>query len=207
MKDERERTARESGCCMPARVGGLNKVERGAFVLDARREERRPIEGAEGRQSSHLALKRRLRALFHSSIRPPPSSSFFPSLLHLLSVRPPAGQRSVPLHAPASLRSILRHLFTGPSSLHHVLFVFARLVNASRPQRTLHTQLFTGRLSPSPSTKVKVFSQGTGTQNSSSDGETPRYGGQKSFPLSRAIRSDRSSREIYQGNTPFLLQR
>lgn len=41
--------------------------------------------------------------------------------------------------------SILYHLFsTSPSS-------FARLVNASRPQRTLHTQLFTGRLLPSPS--------------------------------------------------------
>ena len=142
--------------------GGLNKVERGGFVLVDARRERRPIEGAEGRQSSHLALKRRLRALFHS-FYPSSSSSFVSSfsfdpslsLSRFTFYSPRSGDSSSILHSTSSAPS---HLL----SLHLVLFVFARLVNASRPQRTLYTQLFTGRLSPSPSIEGEgLLSPGT----------------------------------------------
>lgn len=60
-----ERTVRESGCCMLAGSGVLIRWKE--VVSCWMHEEERLIEGAEGRQSSHLALKRRLRALFHSS--------------------------------------------------------------------------------------------------------------------------------------------
>lgn len=96
-------------------------MERGAFMYVGGCTKRRPIEAAEGRQSLHLTLKKRLRALSRSS----------PFLL-------PLGFLS--LFFPLCF---VQHLF-------HLLlvffFVFARLVNASRPERTLHTQLFTSRL-------------------------------------------------------------
>lgn len=113
---ERERIVRESGCCVPAGSGVLIRWKEVLCVGGCTK--RRPIEAAEGRQSLHLTLKRRLRAL------PGTSPAFSPS--------------------PFPLRFV-RHLF-------HLLllvffFVFARLVNASRrPERTLHTQLFTSRL-------------------------------------------------------------
>lgn len=121
-KKERERIVRESGCCVPAGSGVLIRWKEVLCVGGCTK--RRPIEAAEGRQSLHLTLKRRLRAL--------PGSS--PFLLPLSASSP----------SPFPLRFV-RHLF-------HLLllvffFVFARLVNASRrPGRTLHTQLFTSRL-------------------------------------------------------------
>ena len=193
-----KKSVRESGCTL-AGSGGLNKVERGGFVpVDARRERRKPIEGAEGRQSSHLALKRRLRALFHSFFPPSSSSSsFVPSFSRLshsilfdtlsLSLSLSRSVARFAFYSPRSddSSSILRSTSSAPShllSLCLVLFVFARLVNASRPQRTLYTQLFTGRLSSSPSIEGEgLFSSGTKErererererENSSSDGET-----------------------------------
>lgn len=75
-KSEREkREARKNRERVRLLYAGSGVLIRWKEVVSWRYTKRRPIEGAEGRQSSHLALKRRLRASFHSS------SSFFLFLL------------------------------------------------------------------------------------------------------------------------------
>lgn len=176
------------------RVGGLNKVERGGFVLDARRGEtdrgsRRAVEFTPCLEKAPSCL---VPFLFLSSsllprpFSPLPFRSFFYIVVPLSTSLVLLVRAS--LHAPPILRPSSGTSSLSLLSLHLVLFVFARLVNASRPERTLHTQLFTGRLSPSPSIEGEgLFSPGT-QENSSSNGETLQYGGcEGSFPL-RAIR-------------------
>ena len=189
---------RESGCTL-AGSGGLNKVERGGFVpVDARRERRKPIEGAEGRQSSHLALKRRLRALFHSFFPPSSSSfSFVPSFSRLshsilfdtlslslsLSLVPLLVSRST-LHAPTIPRP------SSAAPLQHRATFFLSVSSSSCLPASLTPRGHSGHCTrnylpaafrPLPPSKVKVSSlrepkrereRERERENSSSDGET-----------------------------------
>lgn len=120
-ESERENRERVRLLCA-GRVGGLNKMKRGALCWwlheeAADRGSRRAAEFTPHLEKASSCLTR------HLSLSPT-SPAFSPS--------------------PLPLRFV-RHLF-------HLLllvffFVFARLVNASRrPERTLHTQLFTSRL-------------------------------------------------------------
>lgn len=114
---------RESGCCVPAGSGVLIRWKEvlcagGLHEEAADRGSRRAAEFTPHLEKASSCLTRLLSLS-------PTSPAFSPS--------------------PFPLRFV-RHLF-------HLLllvffFVFARLVNASRrPERTLHTQLFTSRLS------------------------------------------------------------
>lgn len=95
-KKERERIVRESGCCVPAGSGVLIRWKEVLCVGGCTK--RRPIEAAEGRQSLHLTLKRRLRAL-------PGLLSLSPTSLSFLSLSLPASFRPAPL--PSSPPSLL----------------------------------------------------------------------------------------------------
>lgn len=96
-KRERKRRGRgrERESCVPAESGVLIRWKEMLCVGGCTK--RRPIEAAEGRQSLHLTLKRRLRALLGSS----------PFLLPLdfLSLSLPASFRPAPL--PSSPPSLL----------------------------------------------------------------------------------------------------
>lgn len=86
-KKKKERIVRESGCCVPVGSGVLIRWKEVLCVGGCTK--RRPIEAAEGRQSLHLTLKRRLRAL--------PGSSPFLLPLGFLSFSLPASFRPAPL--------------------------------------------------------------------------------------------------------------
>lgn len=152
-KDNKEKWKRETRSkkepwespVVVCRIGGLNKVERGGFVAvyEEETDRGRPKGG-------------RVHTLPWKGAFVPRSIPLLLSFFSFFSLSILLSHPLTHLVPPCSCSSsTLGRFFVHPPppllSLYLALFVFARLVNASRPQRTLHTQLFTGRLSPSPS--------------------------------------------------------
>lgn len=141
----RKRVVRESGRCVPAGSGVLIRWKEVVLLCwwmheeAADRGSRRAVEF-----TPHLEQA-------PSCLIPVPLPFSYPPRL------------SLPLPLSRFSLGFIRHLFHLLLLVFFFFVVFARLVNASRPERTLHTQLFTSRLSlvhlsPAAPRIVKAFS-------------------------------------------------
>lgn len=172
---------RESSCCSPAGSGVLIRWKGGLSCWWMHEEE--ADRGSRRAAEFTPCLEKAPSCSIPLSFSIPPSS-LHPSLRSILLPSP---------FSPSRIRScthaLLLRLF---HLLRLVLFMFARLVNASRPERTLHTHLFTGRFRPRSLLQGEGLRRGGTPENSCSEGK-PRYGAGSGFSFGAAP----SSREIF----------